>query len=188
MLPSSVRLSISSRSKSAAPSKDRVRSVLAGDHREEGHLDAVDRPAPISARFIDRLPCERSGTSDSCLSRATTSTALPFATVPSTQSRGACSVVDTIGRRQAHHPGDPRVPHLGLIGARGQHLCEQPVGLGAEDHPLRLAVQGEAVVEQLGALLPRWAPVAAAGGAEAVEAGKDVEGVGSAHAALLELR
>lgn len=37
------------------------------------------KPAAISARFIDRLPWERTGTSDSCLSRATTSTASPRA-------------------------------------------------------------------------------------------------------------
>ena len=53
------------------------------------------RPAAISARFIERLPCERSGTSDSSLSRATTSTAFPFATVALGQSRGSSSVVDT---------------------------------------------------------------------------------------------
>lgn len=49
----------------------------------------------ISARFIDRLPCERNGTSDSFLRRATTSTASPFATVASGQSRGPSSVDDT---------------------------------------------------------------------------------------------
>src|SRR5207302_8664853 len=59
-------------------------------------------------------------------------------------------------------------------------------GVGPEDHPLLVAVQGEAVVEQLRALLaPIAAPVAAAGGAEAIEAGKDVEGVGGGHDALL---
>src|SRR3954453_23977175 len=61
------------------------------------------------------------------------------------------------------------------------------MGVGPEDHPLLVAVQGEAVVEQLRALLaPVAAPVAAAGGAEAIQAGKDVEGVGSGHEALLE--
>ena len=51
-----------------------------------------------------------------------------------------------------------------------------------------LAVQGEAVLEQLGALLaPVAAPVAGlAVGAVAVEAGKDVKGVGRGHGALLE--
>src|ERR671913_271963 len=44
------------------------------------------RPAAINARFIDRLPCERSGTSDSSLSLATTSTASPATTVASGQS------------------------------------------------------------------------------------------------------
>src|SRR3954469_8630437 len=74
-----------------------------------------------------------------------------------------------------------------LLGARGQHARERPIGLGPEDHPLLLAVRGEAVLEELGALLaPVAAPVAAADGAEAVEAGKDVERVGSGHGALLE--
>jgi hypothetical protein len=58
------------------------------------------RPAAISARFIDRLPWERSGTSDSSLSRATTSTASPLTRVASGQSRGPSRVVDTtvVGR------------------------------------------------------------------------------------------
>ena len=55
----------------------------------------LTRPAAISARFIDRLPCERIGTSDSFLSRATMSTALPLTTVASGQLRGPSSVVDT---------------------------------------------------------------------------------------------
>jgi hypothetical protein len=39
---------------------------------------------------------------------------------------------------------------------------ELPIGVGPEDHPLLGAVQGKAVVEQLGALLtPIAAPVAA---------------------------
>src|SRR5919197_268647 len=61
-----------------------------------------------------------------------------------------------------------------------------PDKCGPEDHPLLLAVQREAVVEELGALLAPVAGPIAAGGAEAVEAGKDVEGVGSGHDALLE--
>ena len=56
------------------------------------------------------------------------------------------------------HPGDPGVAHLGLLGARRPACAtNSPVRVGAEDHPLVVAVQGEAVVEQLGALL---APVA----------------------------
>ena len=81
--------------------------------------------------------------------------------------------------RQAPHPGDPRVTHFGLLGARGQHPRECPIRVGPEDHPLLRAVQGKAVVEQLGALLAPVAAPVAAGGAVAVEAGKDVEGVGS---------
>src|ERR671936_3058200 len=69
-----------------------------------------------------------------------------------------------------------------------QHLHELPERGGAEDHPLVVAEQVKAVFEQLGALLaPVAAPVArGAVGAVAIEAGKDVEGVGSGHDALLE--
>src|SRR5687767_1710325 len=77
-------------------------------------------------------------------------------------------------------------PDLGLLGARGQHPRERLIRVGPEDHPLLLAVQGEAVLEQFGALLAPVAAPVAAGGAEAVEAGKDVEGVGSGHDVLLE--
>jgi len=45
--------------------------------------------------------------------------------------------------------------HLGTLGARGQHRGEQPVGVAAEDQPLLLAVLGEAVIEELRALLPQ---------------------------------
>jgi hypothetical protein len=45
------------------------------------------------------------------------------------------------------------VTHLGLLGARAQHLQELPKGVGSEDHPLLLAVQGKSAVEELGALL-----------------------------------
>jgi hypothetical protein len=53
------------------------------------------RPAAISVRVIDRLPCERNGTSDSSLSGASTSTPSPLTTVASVQSRGPSRVVDT---------------------------------------------------------------------------------------------
>lgn len=53
------------------------------------------RPAAISAQFSDRLPCERNGTSDSCLSRVMTSTASPLTTVASGQSTGPFNVEDT---------------------------------------------------------------------------------------------
>lgn len=76
--------------------------------------------------------------------------------------------------------------HLGLLGARGQHRSECPIRLGPEDHPLLRAVQGKAVVQQLGALLTPVAGPVAAGGAVAVEAGKDIEGVGSGHTLLPE--
>jgi len=65
-----------------------------------------------------------------------------------------------------------------------------PIRGGPEDHPLLLAVQGEATLEQLGALLApvaaQAAAPAAAVGAVAVEAGKDVEGVDRGHHVLLE--
>jgi hypothetical protein len=67
--------------------EDRVQPGLTGDDGEERDLDGSTWPAAISARFIDRLPCERNGTSDSSLSRATTSTALPLTTVAFGQSR-----------------------------------------------------------------------------------------------------
>jgi hypothetical protein len=53
--------------------EDRVHSGLTGDHREDCHLDTVDQTGAISARFIDRLPCERNGTLDSSLSQTTSS-------------------------------------------------------------------------------------------------------------------
>jgi hypothetical protein len=49
----------------------------------------------LTARAQHWLPCERNGTSDSSLSRATTSTASPLTTVASGQSSGSSSVVDT---------------------------------------------------------------------------------------------
>src|SRR2546421_12710057 len=142
-------------------------------------------PAAISARFNDRLPCERNGTSDSSLSRATTSTASPLTTVAFGQSRGPSRVVDTTVAGRFLIRVTPWVTHFGLLGARCQHPRECPIGVGPEDHPLLRAVQGEAVVEQLGALLTPVAGPVAAGGAVAVEAGKDVEGVGSGHVVLL---
>src|ERR687885_717747 len=115
------------------------------------------RPAAISARFIDRLPCERNGTSDSSLSRATTATASPRTRVAFGQLRGPSSVVDTT--------------------VAGRLRIRVTQGSPTSD---------SAVLEQLGALLaPVAAPVTAVG-AVAVEAGKDVEGVGSGHDALLE--
>jgi hypothetical protein len=45
--------------------EDRFQPGLTGDDREERDLQAVDEAGAISARFNDRLPCERNGTSDS---------------------------------------------------------------------------------------------------------------------------
>ena len=78
------------------------------------------------------------------------------------------------------------VTDLRLLGARGQHLRVRPVGVGPEDHPLLLVVQGEAMVKQLGALLAPVATPVAAVGAEAIEAGTDVESLDSGHDVLLE--
>jgi hypothetical protein len=44
--------------------EDRVQPGLTGDHGESVTWTRSTRPAAISARFIDRLPCERNGTSD----------------------------------------------------------------------------------------------------------------------------
>src|SRR3954468_12282171 len=151
MRPSKSRLSSSSRSKSAASRRigsDPVWPVMTGKIET---WTMSTRPADISARLSDRLPCERSGTSDSSLSRATTST--------------------------ASHARKPRVTHFGVLGARGQHPHEGSECVGAEDHPLLLAVEGKAVLEQLGALLAPVAGPVAAGGAVTVEAGEYVEGV-----------
>ena len=95
MRPSRVRLSISSRSKSAAPWKIGSTPVWPVITGKIVTWIRSTRPAAISARFIERLPCERNGTSDSSLSRATTSTASPFTRVASGQSSGPSSVVDT---------------------------------------------------------------------------------------------
>ena len=166
--------------------EDRVHPGLTGDHGEERHLDAVDqtgghqrpvhRQAAVRAQRHLGLLLEPGDDVDGVTAHD--------GRVRPVEGSFQC------GRhhrcRQAPHPGDPRVTHLGLLGARGQHLRERPICVGPEDHPLLLAVQGEAVVEQLGALLAPVAGPVAAGGAEAVEAGKDVEGVGSGHDALLE--
>src|SRR5690606_26912976 len=53
-------------------------------------------------------------------------------------------------------------------------------------HSLLLVVHSKAVVKEFGALLAPVAGPVAGGGAVAVEAGKDVKGVGRGHGALLE--
>jgi hypothetical protein len=70
------------------------------------------KPAAIKARLSDRLPCERSGTSHSSLSLATTSTASPRTTVTSGQSSGPSSVLRDHRRgmvriRSTHGSGSP---------------------------------------------------------------------------------
>ena len=83
----------------------------------------------------------------------------------------AIIAVSTSSTSATGRSGEP-VTHFGLLGARGQHPRECPIRVGAEDHPLFRAVQGKAVVEQLGALLAPVAGPVAAPGAVAVEAGK----------------
>ena len=160
--PSSVRLSISSRSKSAAPSKIGSQPGLAGDDREDRHLHAVDQ-AGGHQRPVQRQAAVRAQRHVGLLLE-------PGDDVDGvTAHDGRVRPVEGFfqrgrhhRRRHAPHPGHPRVAHVGLLGARGQHLRELPVGGGPEDHPLLGVVRGEAVVEQLGALLaPVAAPVAA---------------------------
>ena len=79
----------------ARATEDRAGPGPSGDDGEDRHLQAVDQAAAIAAQFSDRLACERSGTSDSSLSRATMSTASPLSMVASGQPRVSCNVEDT---------------------------------------------------------------------------------------------
>jgi hypothetical protein len=114
----------------------------------------------MSARFIDRLPCERNGTSDFLLE--------PLDDVDGVAAHeGRVRPVEGSLQRGRHHRRR-HAPHPdGLViqvGPGPQQLHELPEGVGPEDHPLLRVVQGEAVVEELGALLaPVAAPVAVAG-------------------------
>src|SRR5919108_694001 len=168
--------------------EDRGHAGLTGDNGEERHVDAVDQ-AGGHQRAVHRQAAVRAQRHLGLLLE-------PGDDVDGvTAHDGRVRPVDGFFQcarhhrcRHAPHPRDPWVTHLGLLGARGQHPREHPIRVGPEDHPLLLAEQGEAVVEQLRALL---APVAAPVGAGperavAVEAGKDVEGVGGGHDALLE--
>src|SRR6266540_5972913 len=144
------------------------------------------RPAAISARFIDRLPCERNGTSDSSFSRATTSTASPLTRVASGQSRGPSSVVDTTvaGRlliRVTHgsRTSDSSVLKASIRANARYVLAPKTIRCSAPYKARRWSSNSG----------PCFSPVAGpvgAGGAVAVEAGKDVEGVGRGHEVLLE--
>jgi hypothetical protein len=79
---------------SAAPLKIGCRPVWPVTTGNNVTCTRSTRPAASSARFSDRLPCERNGTSDSRFRRPTTSTASPGSTVASGQSSGACKVVE----------------------------------------------------------------------------------------------
>lgn len=61
------------------------------------------RPAAIRDQFSERLAWERIGTSDSCLSRVTMSTASPETIVASGQPRVTCKVeeITVIGRARS---------------------------------------------------------------------------------------
>src|SRR5215203_594772 len=166
--------------------EDRVHPGLTGDHGEECHLHAVDK-AGAHQRPVHRQAAVR----------AQRHLGLLFE--PGDDVDGVAAHKGRVwpvqgsfeGRRyhrcrQIPHPGIYQVTHLRLLGARVQHLHELPKGVGPEDHPLLLLVQGEAAVEKLGALLtPIATPVATVVRAEAVEAGKDVEGVRGGHVVLL---
>jgi hypothetical protein len=151
--------------------EDRVHSGLTGDDGEERHLHAVDEAGGHQRPVQPQAAVRAQRHLGLLLSRATTSTASPRPTVASGQSRGPSSVVDTTvaGRLLIRVT---QVPHVGLLGARGQHPGECPIRVRPEDHPLLRAVQGKAVVEQLGSFLAPVAGPVGAGGAVAVEAGK----------------
>ena len=90
------------------------------------------------------------------------STASPLTTVASGQSSGPCSVVETtvVGMFFI------RVIHGSLTSdssvLEASKCTNSRIGVGPEDHPLLLAVLGEAAVEELGTLLaPVAGPVAA---------------------------
>ena len=68
---------------------------LTGEGGEERHLDAVDQAGGHQRPVHRHAACERNGTPDSCLSRATASTASPLTTVAPGQPSGPFSVVDT---------------------------------------------------------------------------------------------
>src|SRR6266540_3293799 len=125
MLPSSVRLSISSRSKSAAPWKIGSSPDCPVITGKSVTWTRSTRPAAISARFIDRLPCERNGTSDSTLSRATTSTASPRTTV-AFMMLSSSAVDRALGIQTGNHfwqSQDARKPPRRRLGIRGWQ-CE----------------------------------------------------------------
>src|ERR1700733_9348760 len=92
-------------------------------------------PAAMSARFIDRLPCERNGTPDSFLSRATTSTASPLTTFASGQSRDPSRVVDTTvaGRLTIRVTHGSRTSDSSVLEASIRANARYV--LGPEDHP-----------------------------------------------------
>src|ERR671934_3152742 len=115
MLPSSVRLSINSRSKSAAPWKIGSAPVWPVITGKSVTWTRSTRPAAIRARFIDRLPCERKRQ-------------LGFLLEPSDDVDGVAIHDGRVrpvegffqcGRhhdcRQVPHAGDPWVTHLGLL-------------------------------------------------------------------------
>ena len=134
MWPSRVRLSTSSRSKSAAPWKIWSTPGLAGDDREQRDLHAVDQ-AGGHQRPVHRQAAVRAhGTSDSSLSRVTTSTASPLATVASGQSRGPSSVVDYRGTTITMERTPSASQKRPLLGLEGRGRSRGRAG-SDRDHP-----------------------------------------------------
>src|ERR671920_2572784 len=166
--------------------EDRLLPGLCGDDREDRHLEAVDeagghqrpvhRQAAVGAQRHPRVLLEAGDDVEGV----------------AIHDGRLWPVEGTFQRRRHHrcrHAPHPSVHRVKLVFLyRAQQLQELPEGVGPKDHPLLLADYGEAVVEELGALLaPVAAPVARGGvGAVAVEGGEDVEGVGSGHVVLLE--
>jgi hypothetical protein len=133
--------------------EDRLIPGLTGDDGKDRDLHVVDELGSHQRPVQRQAAGERNGTSDSSLSRATTSTASPRTTVASGQSRRASSVVDTTVAGMLRIRATHGVTHGGLVGGRAEQPHEVPIRVDAEDHPLRHAVQRKAPLEQLGALL-----------------------------------
>src|SRR3954470_7573691 len=104
---------------------------------------------------MDRLPCERNGTADSYLSRATTSMASPLATVASGQSRGPSSVVETTvaGRFLIRVTHGSRTSESSVLEVS---ICANArYVLAPKANRLLSPERGRRVIKKLGALLPQ---------------------------------
>src|SRR5450432_3031425 len=167
--------------------ENRVRAGLSGDDREHGHVYEVDE-ASSHQRAVQRDAAVRAQRNFGLLLE-------PVDDVYSFAAHdGRVGPVEESFQRRRHyrrwhvpHPGDPRVSHLGLLGARGNNIQKLLERGGSEDQPLLRVERGEAAAEQLGALLaPVAAPVAVGAiRAVAIKGRKDVESVGSGHDVFL---